>query len=520
MKGSVKLENWMKFRPYVKLSKTDGYYMKVANKIYNILADDEFILELYYDDDEIKSLACFLVSYLEDIVSGTNIWNTFVRLHKEKYDKYLPFYYEEEYLINEVNVSDIKFLIWYFYVVDLVDDIDFFGEVDLIAEKIFAIIAEEYEYAPENEYLRSIYYLESKYYEFYDVRKVLQHLLYGSYLFSIDTGRRATELIEKELTDADYKNLEQLDFIINNFNDNFTHSLATSLLAMKSKEWLAEILGNNHFLYNELYNMSDKTTGYFFYKGQDEKYIYLEHIATEISINLLKSSFNFHQELKEDIIILIGIVKWCGEWWFSGIMSSFDYDEKFIQEIKNDPIYKNTNLNQEKNLKKSYEIINDQLEIFLEFNNNSKVAFLKKYEAQNFIKNFIKFYNHKIALKKNIDLNNSLDRKELIIDNKFSDDLIAFLNPKSGLQLAFGVNNVFPDEKNINFNPELSGEDFRFLINSELATELCYYVVENYKDKIPYFEEPEGILILENLDFLLKFFKRENYYTKPAVTLV
>lgn len=56
----------------------------------------------------------FLTSYLEDLVSGSELWNSFVRKHTKLYDKPLPFYVTEDYAEEEINNEDICFLIWYF----------------------------------------------------------------------------------------------------------------------------------------------------------------------------------------------------------------------------------------------------------------------------------------------------------------------------------------------------------------------------------------------------------------------
>ncbi|NLJ21337.1 MAG: hypothetical protein GX429_09525, partial [Bacteroidales bacterium] len=99
--------------------------------------------------------------------------------------------------------------------------------------------------------------------------------------------------------------------------DNFMNTSSTSLLAMTGKEWAAELLGENHPLYKDIINISPKVKGFFLYKGQDKNNIFIEHIASKRKFEMTKKSFEHYNDLKKiDTILLIGIVKWRGEWWF------------------------------------------------------------------------------------------------------------------------------------------------------------------------------------------------------------
>ncbi|NLN24186.1 MAG: DUF3843 family protein [Bacteroidetes bacterium] len=98
-------------------------------------------------------MSCFLTSYFEDLISETNIWNSFVRTHQRLYRKQLPFYNLYQYYEEEINPQDISFLIWYF--LNTVQEENFITPFnDFIvetAEKIIDVFDKEWEFAPENE---------------------------------------------------------------------------------------------------------------------------------------------------------------------------------------------------------------------------------------------------------------------------------------------------------------------------------------------------------------------------------
>lgn len=98
------------------------------------------------------------------------------------------------------------------------------------------------------------------------------------------------------------------------------HKSCTKLLSLTSKEWVVETLGETHPLSIDFQTMSLKVQGFFFYKGQDDNVVFLEHIASGKKFNLFKKSFESAHELVQiDTIVFVGIVRWKNEWWFSGI---------------------------------------------------------------------------------------------------------------------------------------------------------------------------------------------------------
>ena len=89
MEKRIYIKEWLELKPYDKQTVTDNYYLKICNDIKRALITNKqsFILQRYIDKKEIDLLSCFLASYLEDIISETNIWNSFVNIHYKLYNK-------------------------------------------------------------------------------------------------------------------------------------------------------------------------------------------------------------------------------------------------------------------------------------------------------------------------------------------------------------------------------------------------------------------------------------------------
>lgn len=179
---------------------------------------------------------------------------------------------------------------------------------------------------------------------------------------------------------------------------------------------------------------------------------------------------------------------------------------------------------------KMRKILKQQQDAFLEFNNGSPVAFLPSAKIEEFLQNTMSYYNDSLKLsEKEREEAHERARKDGFFGNDiksevdFSQDVesgLVFFNPKSGIEIAMGVNSVFPLSDNAFFDESKSQDDIvHVLISDEFSTELAQYCIEQGKDKLPFFKKGLGALYLYDIDFLLRFWKSDEYHTKPEITL-
>lgn len=91
---------------------SDLYYYKVANKLAEIIKEESLLRG--WPDHLHLILSLGLTGYLQDILTDSGIWRNFIEEHSRMYGHYLPFYNtSEEYIPFELNIEDIRFLIWY-----------------------------------------------------------------------------------------------------------------------------------------------------------------------------------------------------------------------------------------------------------------------------------------------------------------------------------------------------------------------------------------------------------------------
>lgn len=533
MNKRIYINEWLEVKPYSKQVKTDSYYLKLANQIKKVLVSKHFnLLSLYFNQDHISLLSIIIASYLEDIISDTNLWRTFVKLHKRQYGKVLPFYDTKEYYEDEINYQDVSLLLWYFFNTVQEDEFispenPFFTEM---AFDIMEVLDEAYEYAPVNEDIKGYYQIDPENADFYTARNLIDKILFQTYLFFTDTNLdfedEAKEVVEN--TDAP----ENIPHYLGETRDLMVHGSYTRLLSKKGKEWAAEILGEEHPLYKDFLELSPVIKGLFLYKGQDETDIIIEHIASGKPFKLTKKSFSDYELLTTiDTIIYLGIVRWKGEWWFSGIFFLENYNPKVITSEKNSlQSLKQVDFldYQSKDFKRVTE---QQYDIFLKFTKGRQIVFMPADNVDNFISQYHEFYNSSLNLssKELKEAKSSTGEADFSgYDNKIlseyegeNESALVFFNPGYGVEAAFEVNSAFPLPDNKFFDPQYSDEHIMHLFMApDISTELAMYCFENHKDELEFFQTDNGKKIAEDLDFLLRFWKNDQYHSEPTTSLI
>ncbi len=526
----IYIDEWMNFKPYKNSGKVDMYYLNLCNEVKARILSGSFAkwAEARTGFKDMNMLSCFLVSYFEDLISGTNLWNTFVKKNKELYGKPLPFFPCHTYYEEEINQEDVCFLIW--YCLNCQNDRELLIALDRdiwdVAVEIMKVFEDEWETAPENERLKSSYDIDANEADYFVAREFLDKLFFRSYLFIPDLSYRLAEE-EIEILEKDIDAQETRATLIN-LRDHALHNYASRLLAFRAVDWACELLEENAPIRAAFENMSRRVQGNFLLKDASKKHIYLEHIATGKFIPMSKKSIDRTSYTEEkNTIIHCGMVRWRDEWWLSGVFAQGPYNVDFVNSDKQS-VKSISEFNfLDNNLIKSVHLLRAQEEAFLAFNDGSPIAFMSTNEMKVFTKRFAHFYREKAKNKLSFFkrmLFKIRERNFSEIDGDldvsgYENKGLVFFNPKSGIELAMGVNSAFPLPSNPFLKEEDSAGEFMFLlIDDSISTELVMYCVEHCKDNITFLKEKNGQYLLENIDFVLRFFKKQRYHTTPEVS--
>ncbi len=224
---------------------TDADYTEFANLLLDTIEEAK-VAEI--TEKEKKAIAINLTMYYEDVIADSGIWRSFTNQVHSLYGKYLPFYTinEKDYLQDEPNLEDVKFLIWYTLLNSRKSSEEVFDpEIPFIQQlsgKIFDIMVEWFEKMPINVSLQE-FFSPSSYNlkHFYEVRDILEWLCYDCYL---------TRIINKDeviRTEAN-KVIDLVDKSMPVAIEAVTHTIPfrvqTGPLALLPQKWLGMILRN------------------------------------------------------------------------------------------------------------------------------------------------------------------------------------------------------------------------------------------------------------------------------------
>ncbi|MBL7111150.1 MAG: DUF3843 family protein [Bacteroidales bacterium] len=535
----IYLDRWLSFHPYKKPGPSDYYYMELSNRIKKIVESSvhENIVSLL-EEDERANLCCYLACYLEDIVSETGIWRAFTSQHNELYGKDLPFYHTVNYYPDEVNLEEVYFLLWYFFSTTLYRE-TVFTPVSLnlfnLGFEINKLLDEEYERAPGNDRLKEFLSLSPGEEDFFVIRKRIEFIILDSYLFHFNRMECFLEIadrMEDMKEDMREDELEQkLPVIIYEIVDTYILSTIYPLLALRGKDWLAHILGRDHPLFEDIMAISEKKTGFYLFQKKENSLLYFEHMATGTVLPVTVKSYETLPDLQEDkTIMTCSFVKWKNGWWFSGTSAVLPHDPGFVLKERESTRGRNLFGGM---VEQQREVLTMQSKAFLDFNKGKNIAFFEKMEqAGIFALDFMEYYKRSLRISPDAEREAVKRGKKKRLpgmpDKLYLDDEVkdlpgfVFFNPESGIELAYGFNEYIPDPDNPLYDEEKSREEaIELLVSPEISRECSLYLTGIIGFGVLSFpgEEEESILE-ENLDFMLRYWKSENYYTKPEITLI
>lgn len=239
-------KEWLKLHPYQQSTPADLYYTQIANRIYDIL--EKTHLAYSFEKKDVKQISLRMAAYFEDVISGLNIWRSFIMEHKALFGKYLPFYTpDDHYYDDEANYEDIRFLLWHYTQqyhgavkgTFVSPDNATNGET---ASLIYQLFCDEWTTAPENEKMQALFSPDTRYDDPDKYIELLSWFYFRSYLFT-DSGQQLSDIAKaywKKGEDAGNREL------LLTLHESLPQLAATPFLAYSSPKWLSLIMPADH----------------------------------------------------------------------------------------------------------------------------------------------------------------------------------------------------------------------------------------------------------------------------------
>ena len=132
-----------------KVAETDQFYLWIALRLAKLWDESPWLRGLA--DDVRRDVVLAVTGYYQDVVADGGVWRSFSRLHQDRHGSPLPHYGRgEDYVDYELNVNDVRYVIWWTVAgeagCDILDPYD--TELEALATAFFMLLDEEYEEAP------------------------------------------------------------------------------------------------------------------------------------------------------------------------------------------------------------------------------------------------------------------------------------------------------------------------------------------------------------------------------------
>ena len=132
-----------------KVVETDQFYLWIALRLAKVWDESPWLREL--DDAVRRDVVLAVTGYYQDVVADGGIWRSFSRLNDIRHGTPLPHYgRSEDYVDYELNLSDVRYVIWWTIAgeqgSDVLDPHD--KELEALAMAFHKLLDEEYEQAP------------------------------------------------------------------------------------------------------------------------------------------------------------------------------------------------------------------------------------------------------------------------------------------------------------------------------------------------------------------------------------
>ncbi|MGL5635514.1 MAG: DUF3843 family protein, partial [Bacteroidales bacterium] len=291
-KAIVTYKDWMEMHPWhTKADDTVLYYVKLANRLTDVILKKKYPSQFAVDS------GCALAAYLQDVVSGSPLFGTMRSIYINKYSDRLPMLEDESvrYYNDEVNYSDISFLLWHFssqYNKDVFVSPSMIKEQKDLLTELTNILEEAYEDAPESEELNS--FLQMDTIESPTFNDIVTRMVYLNKQCYLNAAGANYEL--KQYADGMRADEEKLDeatyfFFLQEYANLMLFNQPLSFCDLYTNEFFAEIIGKEHKAYNEVLSVKrDKLTTFYAFILENERYVVLEHPESGVQINVEKDS--------------------------------------------------------------------------------------------------------------------------------------------------------------------------------------------------------------------------------------
>ncbi len=380
-------KEWLKYKPYERVSRYDQYYIKLAREISSFFWG---IHEYGYDwgREQDYDLAVILASYFEDIANEIGIWEEVVKLGLEKTEQEFPLFDDIGYKLGQLNWQDIALIVWGYISIHssklISPDIPY---LEPMANAICELFEHELEFAPQTDFYEEYLVIDDES-DFEELKTKLTWLSLDSWVFGPDLFPKLKEEAIKTRETEDF-NEWTFSFDALNLLTNYTLHTPSAWWGLLPREVFARVIDASDSYLEELTDLKAFELlewAFVLEADQGEYYSFVEPNGS-FSLELIKSNQALDgEQARPGQVGIIQCIKWLGKW-YSTANITFTDDHSIIRELESGVRPMVLYTPEEKGL--IQETIEAMQRTFIDIFGHSYATFNDKLEAQNMLGEFL-----------------------------------------------------------------------------------------------------------------------------------
>lgn len=149
----ITMKEFMLRQPRDQKEPTDNFYLSLANRLLKETENSGLLAG--WPEEALRRTVLCVIDYYQDMIADAGIWRSFVMMNRKLYGKPVPFFEcGSDYVEYELNLQDVRFLIWYSLAMNVEDRRTYNPESEDIhkaADAWYAVLDEMYDEAPTPE---------------------------------------------------------------------------------------------------------------------------------------------------------------------------------------------------------------------------------------------------------------------------------------------------------------------------------------------------------------------------------
>lgn len=329
------VKDWMLYRPYPNFTNYDGYYLRLANQVFDWFANPTSGFSKTVERSDLRNLSVILTCHFEDFVNEIGLWAALRRKNEQLYGRPIPIFELDGYDSDYLNPQDFCYLIWQSLGKMTSKTFDPFNPGLLAAgDFCFDFFESKIDAAPTTDFYDK-WLVFDKNLHFFELKTRMKWMAFDNYLlvpaFSMDFADTVEETFKDKSGISKMANPAQLIYTL---QEDYLWKKKSHWCGMSAPEWLAEIARCPDADRDPIRQTEQRAMGTFLFEKMDERHYFFKVIRTGRVFKIHRESVTISVKKLNlgSTASLMTLIFWQNDWWMSGTFMAWEFSPRDIEK--------------------------------------------------------------------------------------------------------------------------------------------------------------------------------------------